>query len=363
MIIILLVFIFISNLISGIFGGNKFVFYISVLVLVFLFGGVYDIADEENYKFFYNNVRNDTLLNKYSLFASPGWYLCNYISITFNFSFEQFRLIIGAFSIFLISKSITKFSANSNITLVLFLIFPFIIDNVQIRNFFACSIFLYSLRFLNKNNRYNLTFLIFTLIASSIHQTFIFFIPFIFFYKLNIKKIFHVTTSLIILFIIIIQSNYLLYLAETYLNKLLFAKISIYLYNAKFGFLALWFLQIGFVYITYKTQKIYRIKKNGVDKRNYDSFLDSVVKLNFYSLILVIPLVMLDGTYFRIFRNLLLCNFIVNSYLFVVLSKKRYLYFLAILILNFLILNLSINTPLNIETVVKPFLNNNLYLN
>ena len=67
MIILLTIFIFFSNLISGSLGGNKFI-YLSILLLAFLFGGAYDIADEVTYKLYYNNVLNDTLLNKYSFF-------------------------------------------------------------------------------------------------------------------------------------------------------------------------------------------------------------------------------------------------------------------------------------------------------
>lgn len=365
MIILITIFIFFSNLISGSLGGNKFIYYLSILLLAFLFGGVYDIADEVTYKFYYNNVLNDTLLNKYSFFSAPGWYMLNYIAKIFNLSFQQFRFFICVLCLSFLSKSITKYSANWNITLLLFLIFPFIIDAVQIRNFLAYSIFVYSLRFLNENNRFNVVFLLMTLLTSSIHQTFILFIPFIFFYKLRFKQIYFVTIFSILVFIYLIKSNILLNLAKVHLNEVLFFKISPYLNKSGLGFFVLWFVQLVFIYISYKTKKIVYFKNFRNDKKfkDYTFFLNTVVKLNFYALILTIPLVILDGTFFRIFRNLFICNFIVITYLFFVFSKNKYFYLFITTSFTLLILNISINTPLNVKTVLKPFFNKNIYFN
>jgi hypothetical protein len=349
------------NLFSGIFGGNKWTFYFSIFILILLFGGVFDIADEENYRFSYNNISNDNILNKYNFFAAPGWYFCNYIAINLNLSYEYFRFIIGAISLFFVAKTITKYSANINITLILFIIFPFIIDNVQIRNFFATSIFLYSIRFLNEEKKYNIAFLILTILASSIHQTYLFFIPFIFFYRLSIQKIHKIIVILIVIFIIIIKTGTLLIIIQQYFDEIIVSKISIYLYNSGFGFVMLWLIQFCFVFITYKTAKIFNNNNN--NNNRFKSFLNIVVKLNAYSLMITVPLVILDGTYFRVFRNLLVLNFIVNSYLFIVMSKHRFVFLLFLIILNITILFISVYTPLNIKYVVEPFFYNNLYLN
>lgn len=364
MIAALLVFIMMSNLISGIFRPNKLVYYLSILLLILIFGGVYGIADEENYLLLYNNISNNNIVSKYSLFSAPGWYFCNLLAVKIGVSFQNFRLLIGLISFLLLSKFIIRFSANPNITLVLFLIFPFLIENVQIRNFFASTIFLYSLRFLKRENRYNFVFIVFILIASSIHQIYLLFIPFVLFFKLNYRKAIYVTFSVLTLLILIIQSRLLLTLAEIYFDEFILAKISIYLYNARLGFLALWLIQTGFVLLTLNTIRSCGLDINrlGKNKTRYSSFLDIVWKLNFYTIICTFPLVMLDGNYFRIFRNVLITNFIVNSYLFLILSKKRQLYLYLIILLNLITLNLSINTPQNIKTVLKPFLEKNSIL-
>ena len=151
----------------------NWVFYAIVLCIMFWSSnGTY--TDFEGYYQIFERI-NSTGINIVG--ASPGWFaLCMFFGrIGLNYFGMSIALLF--FSCFLMHRLFSIFETNENITWAALLVFPILINGIQIRFFLAMAIVTYCLKYLLFDNKVPLIkFLLGVAIATSIHTASVIFI-------------------------------------------------------------------------------------------------------------------------------------------------------------------------------------------
>ena len=147
----------------------------------------YANGDYEGYQIMYNNAEN----SRYWL--EPGYYILEQIFLACNFEFFWFRFFYVGTAFVFLKLVIDRYAQSKLKVLLLYLVFPFLFDVVQIRNFMATVIVLYAIRFLERNDKAGRRlFILFILLATSQHLSAALYIIFIltaYVKPKNIKKI------------------------------------------------------------------------------------------------------------------------------------------------------------------------------
>lgn len=153
--------------------NSKLVFYIGIIYLWLIATFVFGNADTALYELQYNKSIETT----FTWAREPGWQWINKFFCYAKVPFWLFRGLIYGGGLYLISNTIKKLSLKKNMVLLLYLIFPFLIDVAQMRNFFAMSILIYAMPFLLKEEIGNiLKYILCVILATSVHYIFIIYI-------------------------------------------------------------------------------------------------------------------------------------------------------------------------------------------
>lgn len=106
-------------------------------------------SDYLNYEIAYDNVNNKNNFEDKEI----GFLLLMRIGKLLNLNFFMFRIIILALCFLLIYKLVIKrYAYNYHYPILLYLLYPMIIDSEHFRNFIAMTIFLISIRYLEKKH-------------------------------------------------------------------------------------------------------------------------------------------------------------------------------------------------------------------
>ena len=189
---VLFLFVIGVGVVFVLLGHDKKVFHGMVLSMTFLLMGTNFInADYFNYEAMYNAAvyadMEDVLSPVRAMFLGmardPGYALLNYIGNIVGLDYSMFRLITSCFYLLLLYQFIIKYKVNTSLVLVLYLIYPFLMDIIQVRNFFIeslliCAMYLY---IKNPGVRGKWEYVIFLLIAGMFHSFAFLYIPFILF--------------------------------------------------------------------------------------------------------------------------------------------------------------------------------------
>lgn len=237
------------------------------------------------------------------------------IGNTSGFDFYTFKAIVLALCFPIIVISVKRYSRDYHSILVLYMLYLAIIDTEHFRNFIALSIFLYSIKFLEGSlfkHRWKYLFLI--LLASTIHNAFLFYFLFIFANtKIKNRSAKVVAIFSILLSIIIFLNNN---------NVPFFGSIISYFDNEKmysyattktrYGFVLPFGLQIISFLIVLWARKILLGGNYTSLKSQEIRFIQLVFWINTLAFAFF-PLFMMSLTFYRLSRNLLILNLIVVS--------------------------------------------------
>jgi hypothetical protein len=351
-------YILILNSLNSIAKSNKFVLYSSVFFMILLFGGIHNCADNLNYRNLYEFVKTNGIANY--AFTEFGFIVFTFVCIKIGLTFTLYRTLIGAIGLLLIQKTVFEHTKKYNFVFFLYFIYPFIFDVIQIQNFLALSILVFSMKFLIPDNRKSkVMYIIGVLIATSIHYMSIFFLPFVFVEKISIRQLVRFTLIFVPILVILTKSAIIPSLIKYFIGNDLMAKLTPYFQKANWGFLLLWALQLGFCIVTYQCYKI--INKSEIDE-NWKVFGKLIVKLNIYLIIICFPLVIFNANFLRLHRNMLILNYLIMSQSLYVNPKKSLILLLATIFLTFYFFSLDLLTESNILFVLIPFFNSNIYL-
>lgn len=180
---------------------GKSVFVIGVIFLTILFSFTIDNADYINYLKEYTEAAtmnwNDT---------EPIWILLMHIGNVLGLSFAFFRALLFIMSIILMFSTVSKITDQINMVLLLYTIYPFIIDSTQIRNFFAMALLIYALQFLASCKKNNiLKYILLVIGASLVHNIFIVYIVLVVVKFLDFKKSIMFTSILFLVVLILFK--------------------------------------------------------------------------------------------------------------------------------------------------------------
>lgn len=255
---------------------------------------------------------------------------------TIGFSFDVFKLVVFAFSIFSISIIAKKYHANLLFVFILYFLYPLPLDAAAIRSTLAKSVFYLSFLLLDiKGKSLNVFLLVGLLLLSSLFHVsmLIYVIPVVVFllYNSNSTKGKLLLKLLAVLTIIIgtVSAFYrpFLYALITILtNSSLFEnEKSIYLVIlGNWGFIFYGIIQTVYLYVLYlvRLQLVELSSTSVIDKSEYKAVYSFVTALLVFgiTLLALLPIYRMNSNYFRFFRNLIPMIYVAVSY---VLNKRN----------------------------------------
>lgn len=358
---------------------SKLLYIMLFMIVWILIGGCYSNAD---YAIYLNRYK----LSVQGLNLSTEWgfnFLC-YLSNQLGFTYQVFLILISLCGLLLMSSTVFRYTSNYGYVLALYFIFPFLLDAVQIRNFFATSIIVYSIRFLiSDSNKDTLCYILLVLLAASIHYSMLFCLIFILAKYLHKSNIIIITFSLVILIYIanIGGTDMIFNIASSLANKQVIEEI----FHKNFiGYKNIKMIRnsiistlsiIGFILI--KNVVIIKLTKikdsynfDGVNLNTKFKYINIITKINILSFV-SIPLIFYSIEFYRIQQNLLLLNYIVFSFYFINKKLERKKVNISYKNVFFIISNIVyISIPMyvyifsskgNIESVFLSIFNNNLF--
>lgn len=247
----------------------------------------YENPDYYSYRLIYEYYTPAGLSN--SNLVDIGFvFLCNFFYKA-GFSFEMFRGIYLSIAMFLMYESLRYFRKDNNFAILLYLIFPFALDVVQMRFMLSTAITIYALRFLKERNVRK--YVVYVLIASTQQILSLFYLLLIL--TLVDKKLLIKIVS--VLFIVEIVcfffSNSII---NNIINKYFRHYISYLDYTQYANNLAYLYIFMTMVIILY----VYTLK----DFPDADfSFIQKIVLLN----LLFIPFIFINENFTRLFRGMI----------------------------------------------------------
>jgi len=317
MTLILLLFFLFGNIFIGVFQIKESIIkYFLIILLWVLIWGNYANADYISYLNLYNRIG---IYGEGYITTEFLWVYLMKFSNILNLNYTHFLFIISLISFYNIIRTVRKYSKNLNLFFVLYTIYPFFLNAVQIRFFFASSIAILILKY-SKDKYYIFKSFITLLIASFIHYSFFILVPFLFLEKIN-KKYYNrlILIISIVLFISFINNSYLSILSRFFDTQ----KIIFYLENKPsfLGFIfmvLIHFLSFAIFFITYKKIK-FKVDKN---------IIEIFYKLNIYSFLLI-PFYYINGNFMRIFQFFAIINYIffIFSYNYIPKNQKIIFFF------------------------------------
>lgn len=310
--------------------------------------------DRENYKALYYNINE---LESIDSGVEIGLQICMEIAGEWGLSYEHFQIVLASIFLILISIFIREYALNPLYCLLLYAVFPFVLDTIQLRNsisyiiIFFALINLYNAKINPNRIGYVYRYILLILFATLFHKIALIYFVYIIilFDEKKIKKIVYIFFGIELLVIFFFPS---------YINIMakIIPKIQIYLdlglfstkLTTKFLFLIL-IISIPFAY-----------KMLIAISHSKDSFTKFCYLISWVSGLLYIFYI-IDVDFFRIYRNLSLMLYIgIGNMIERITNRQRkmlyqiVLLFVTILLATFFIAYHSNN--------IKNLLLNNLVL-
>lgn len=304
---------------------NKFYFVLQVIwTLLLICGNTYSDDFVGNSNLYYSSNFID--IHREGFFMS-GYY---YLSALFNnlgFSYIQFNALFATLSTLIIVGIILKLSQNPCLTFSMFMFYPLTSSIIQKRYYIAMGLLVLGVYILLLDiNKVVKSFLyIFVIsLACQIHTASIFFFTLIVYFWIpdKIKKY----VSIIGLIVMTMCKSQLASLLESSDNTSLSGKSSFYFVTLASNNVFHYIFWIGW-HLLFVSLIFYLLKKETVRTTLGVNFSHFLWIINWWSL-LIIPLYSFDPVFTRLFRVVIIFNYIAISNLFIIKDRKiNLLYF------------------------------------
>lgn len=341
---------------------SKIVLFISLMLLWVLYAFSSGNADE------ITNKARFYMSSNFIGMTEPGYALIMRAFNSIGVSFEFYKMIIAAFELLLISSTVVKFTKNYNFVFGLYLIFPFCMDVVQMRETLALSIVVFSLRFLfihsnkkyDKNNTY---FVLCIILASMFHSSSLIYMFLLIAKKFDVKQVIGLSLGIALAGLILITPTTI-----TLIGKIInmSGKVTGLLFKldaVSWRVTRMTLFRI-FVYFLLFLLLYYLIKsKSALDGGNKKK-LDFALKCNIVILI-IIPLIKYSVDFYRCQISLSILNYIcfadtLSSEKKGKINMRNALIIIACVIVSIVNLYFLVINNNNINTVFYPLFKNNL---
>ena len=277
---------------------NIFVFLLAIIAIVFFSYAPSYIEDYSNYLFAYEQLQ--FTVGRFEW----GYTFLSKLFFNLGMSFIDFRVMLSALSILAIIISIRLFNANVPFVLCLYFLFPFLIDIVQIRNFTMLAFVLLggSCLISSKRSKYLLC-LFFILIGASFHTIGYFYlviIPLHILITRNKSKFIHIMLAFVVMLSVLLLipfvrqgfANVTSLFASSYAVQYLEQGINTH-------FIFIWLIEFCALAVLYP-----------VIQDNQKKVVE-IVYAFVLATCLALPLYVLNGSAFRIVRNIFPLLYIV----------------------------------------------------
>jgi hypothetical protein len=342
-----------NNLLSLSFAKDYLFASFSIVILMcILFSGNQSSADYENYYHLYEVIFNGGAGFQTS---QVGLVLLFELSSWFGLNYNQFLIFASFSGMLLLSITINKYSKKTNLVYLLYFIYPFLLDVVQIKHFLAMTIIVFTLSFLLSDKKSaKLKFTLGVLIAATIHYVALIFLPLFFVTKRSLKQVYFIALC----------GACMLFLADKFLplDTIMQSfmgndRVNDYFNNRpSWGFFLPILIQATMLSFIFFARRLLLLKnKNTI-------YVDLIYKINIYLLILI-PLYMINANFERAFRILFVPNFIVLSIFFYESNLRNRWVITGTLLAYVLFLFMTYIYIPNRTSVFEPIFNNNIFFN
>lgn len=334
--------------------NSKFTFYLLFTWMWILFAFNHANADFRMYRSIYNGTLSVSSMEY-------GFVLLCKIFRNLGFNYNMFLALYSFVGLTLIKKTIFKYSKNISLALALYFIFPFVFDVIQIRNFMAFAIVIYSLKYLLDEKEKNLKkYILLVLLASTFHTFSIIALAFMFLNKFNSSKSILISFLVITGIVIILRNGLLVDILSKVLNS---DKVAAYFIDSRYmPGLKTSLFSIAICLLMYIiSYLIYKKNKNSFSSLTYQIFI---------FILILIPLLFYNATIMRFPRAMLILLYIgfsnnirnrtrENKYTY---NKKNMFVSLLFVILITLWVDTFIISIHNQKSTVYPVLRDNYFV-
>lgn len=345
--------------------NNKILFIIQSIWILILICFNSNSADFLNTQALYDNT-NSLSLGSEGFFMN-GYYFLSILAKNLGLNFIEFNGILAAISTILIYYVILKLSNNICIAMSLFMLYPLVSSVIQKRWYLAMGIIVlacYLLLEVNNKKIATIWYIILIALACQFHTAAVYFFTLIIFYWIPDK--FKNFVEIFGLFFLSLFRNQLSVILQSTDNKSLAGKSEFY-----FETLAsnnLWHYLFWLIWhLLFVLLIIYLLKDSKVREVLGDKYSNYLKILNMWSL-LIIPLYSFDPVFSRLFRVVILFNYIAISNIAIVKDFKiriKYVtsitYQVALSLSTFIIFNALAGMPF--DQLVFPVFQSNVLIN
>ncbi|MGM0138628.1 hypothetical protein IGI65_001071 [Enterococcus sp. DIV0755b] len=347
-----LILFFIIIFLNLFFSKSKFTFFLLNFYLFILMAFNNSIADRVTYKAIYVYPEN-------YIDIDIGFQLLVKLSKLVGLNFQSFINLIFIISLLLIARIVLLLSDRPGIVSVLYCIYPFFNDAAQIRSFLGMALMIsgvYYLFFAEKSDK--LKFFLFLILAGSVHYTFFLFVFLLFLRNTeDILKVFKMIlvsiATMLLLFPIIL----------TVIRKFfppIWVRISHYFdlstsINTKIGVFMI-FITTFMLVVFYMNKNIYTGDSNIYASKQY-------LNLNLF-LFALFPLVFYSIEFLRLYRSMLIFNYILFSNTLGIRKKfiGKDLVMNTVLVCYFAVLFYYFDYSLIYDSIIIPLFEENTWL-
>ena len=362
--------VILMNIFTGVYYGKKYkkktsalILGISFVIIYLLMAGYRNTSGFSNDLLYseieFNNI-NKGVHSNYEF----GYILLIKIGGLFTQDFYTFRSGIIAIFLLFLFWSIRKWSPSPHYVIALFSSYLIILSSEQLRYFLGFVIFEIGLCILvySNNKRKKLIYSCFLLLASTIHFSFLAYFIFLLNNSSTKSKKENIIAILTCMFciVIFINNNKIPGLSEM-LKLVDNEKMNIYMSQAtNYGFLYPFVLHISSLMLT-----LWALRLSVRFNNKNISIIKFIYKLDLVAIIFF-PLYMLQISFYRLARSMLIINY--NVYSDIRISKKinigerkLFIFIVWLSVILWIFIDLNIKTPAH--SVLIPFFKENVYLN
>ena len=245
-------------------------------------------------------------------------FLCKFF-YNMHLPYSIFLIFYSSICMFLLNKSLTKFSKYKSLALSCFFAFPFFLEVVQIRDFMAICIVIFGLQFLynDQDSHGTLKYILCCFIATGFHYISLFYLFLIIVKKFDLKKLCFFIIPIVMFLTVIAKSNILLSIISHFIP---ISKFEAYFVSGNWQVsLAITLLsiclQLFVIVVLSITLNYYKKRPLTLELEKKIQFLKFVLKCNLV-LLLAVPIYFYTFEFTRVFRGLLLLDYIAITNFF-----------------------------------------------
>lgn len=296
-----------TNLIYGFLNKkNKIISFFSYFIIILLMSLNTNGPDVGNYLYDYNLNQNGQVI-----IAETGYNFIRYFfSNTLKLDFFAFHLFISLFCIFLMRSTVSYMHANENCVIGLFMSYLFFIDTIQIRNFIIEAIFVYAVRFLFVDKKFNtLKYIGCILIAFLFHKIALVYLVLLIIKFKSFKPLIKVIFSIsVIAFVFFAISRSTLKNLIIFVTQLFGLKSSYSFSETRYSFIPIVLLYFAELFVIVYFKKHIMNEKNSRE----NSFLNCLINIQMI-LSATLSLLLINMNFYRIIRNILFIKYIAMA--------------------------------------------------